>query len=120
VGNLLRRCGHGATASRTLCHGPFAMDPAAKVFLYFGSPVELTRPEFDLMAALVGNPQRTFTRNALIGHIYNDSHPVTDRSVDSCVKRIRQKLQSVHPDIDPIRTVYGMGYQLGTPKGARE
>jgi len=119
VGNLLRRCGHGATAIRTLSHGPFAMDPSARVFRYFGSPVELTRPEFDLMTALVEHPLRTFSRNALIGHIYNDSHPVTDRSVDSCVKRIRQKLQAVHPDIDPIRTVYGMGYQLGIARGTR-
>ncbi len=117
VGNVLRRCAGNKAASRTITHGPFSFDPLAKVFTYFGQRIDLTQQEFQLMSALTESPARTFSRNDLIARIYNDSHPVTDRSVDSCIKRIRQKLQAVRPGIDPIRTVYGMGYQLGSEKG---
>lgn len=116
VGNLLRRCAGNKTASRTITHGAFVIAPLAKVFSYFGQRIDLTQQEFQLMNALIESPARTFSRNDLITRIYNDSHPVTDRSVDSCVKRIRQKLQAVRPGVDPIRTVYGMGYQLGSAK----
>jgi len=113
VKNVLRRCGGNIPATRAISHGPFTLDPLAKVFSYFGQGVDLTQQEFQLMTALVESPPRTFSRNVLIARMYNESHPVTDRSVDSCIKRIRQKLQAVRPGIDPIRTVYGMGYQLG-------
>ena len=93
-------------------HGPFTMDEEAFRLTYHGVPLQLTRPEFRLLAQLLHHPARVFTREVLMQHIYEEDHLVTDRSIDAYVKRVRKKLHRVHPAVDPIETVYGVGYKL--------
>ena len=110
---VLRRCRNGVTENRKIIvEGPMRIDLTAYRFLYFDTHVELTRQEFELMRTLCASPARTYSRDELISRIYGDGHPVTDRSVDACIKRIRQKLQQVKPGIDPIKTLYGIGYKF--------
>ena len=110
---VLRRYRRGQTQDAHVIHeGPFWMDVTSHVFRYHDKDVELTRQEFEIIRALVGSPARTYTRDVLIARMSEDGHPVTDRSVDASIKRIRQKLQSAHTGEDPIRSIYGVGYKL--------
>lgn len=104
--------GGQAQDAHVIHEGPFWLDVTAHVFRYHDQEVALTRQEFEIMRALAGSPARTYTRDVLIARMYEDGHPVTDRSVDASIKRIRQKLQSAHAGEDPIRSIYGVGYKL--------
>jgi two-component system, OmpR family, response regulator BaeR len=110
---VLRRYRRGQVQDVHIIHeGPFWMDVTAHIFRYHGKDVELTRQEFEIIRALAGSPARTYTRDVLITRMYEDGHPVTDRSVDACIKRLRHKLLQACPGDDPIRTMYGVGYKL--------
>ncbi len=113
VSAVLRRCRatEHADAKSVVRAGPVEMDPTARTFSYFGRRLDLTRQEFELMRSFCAAPARTYTRDELIGRMYGQDHPVTDRSVDACIKRLRQKLQRIRPGVDPIRTLYGIGYK---------
>lgn len=93
-------------------HGPISLHEAHFEFRYFGERLQLTRPEFGLMRELLKSPARLFTRDMLIDRIYDENHPVTERTVDAYVKRLRKKFATIRPDVDPIETVYGVGYKL--------
>jgi DNA-binding response OmpR family regulator len=73
-----------------------------------GEPVEMTPTEFDLLAELMRNPGRVFTRDELLRQVWGYSSAVTTRTVDVHVAQVRAKLgDAVH-----IRTVRGVGYGL--------
>lgn len=110
---VLRRCQQlQPIVHHVFEEGPFWIDCKSYIFRYHETEVELTRQEFAIMQALVASPARTFTRDMLIARMYDDEHPVTERSVDACIKRIRQKLSKGGWQDNPIRTVYGIGYKL--------
>ncbi|MGN9911431.1 winged helix-turn-helix domain-containing protein [Phytohabitans sp. LJ34] len=73
-----------------------------------GTPLELTRLEFDLLVFLAENPRRVFTRLQLLGAVWGYEHAVA-RTVDVHVRRLRAK---VGEKIPLITTVYGVGYRL--------
>jgi len=77
-----------------------------------GQALDLTPVEFRLLNILHTQPGRVFTRNYLLDAIYADHRVVTDRTVDSHIKNLRKKLQSVSPDEDIVRSIYGVGYKL--------
>lgn len=73
-----------------------------------GKPVDLSRLEFELLAVLLDQPGRVFTRDQLLDRAWPDGGCVTDRTVDAHVKSLRKKL----PDPELIETVRGVGYRL--------
>jgi DNA-binding response OmpR family regulator len=73
-----------------------------------GRPVELSRMEFELLAALAAQPGRVFTRSQLLDRAWPDGGCVTDRTVDAHIKAVRKKF----PDADLIETIRGVGYRL--------
>jgi DNA-binding response OmpR family regulator len=77
-----------------------------------GIPVTLSHQELKLLACLMRHPARIYTRDVLIDLIYDGDAIVTDRTVDAQVKRIRRRFAELSPPLDPIQTVYGMGYKL--------
>ena len=80
-----------------------------------GQPLELTAVEFQLLATLAGEPGRIYSRQSLMDSMYNDGRVVSDRTVDSHIKKLRKKLQSAaggRVDGDIIHSVYGVGYKL--------
>lgn len=111
---VLRRADGSASrdGNTALGFGPLALDAAAFHLTYFGERITLTRPEFRLIESLIRHPARVFTRDALIDTIYDGQNIVTDRSIDAYVKRLRRKFAEIRPDLDPIETVYGVGYKL--------
>jgi two-component system OmpR family response regulator len=93
-----------------LTYGPLELDIARHRASVGERELTLTVTEFDLLRALLSRPGRVFSRAELVEQAYGDGHHVSDRTVDSHLRRVRQKLEAL--DLDPIETVYGMGYRL--------
>ncbi|WP_070107150.1 response regulator [Burkholderia plantarii] len=91
---------------------PFEIDPDHHVARLDGRNLHLTPVELRLLALLVDNPGRIYSRDFLLRRLYDDHRVVTDRTVDSHVKNLRRKLQAVRPERDFIRSIYGVGYQF--------
>ena len=72
--------------------------------------VILTVTEFALLRTLTGAPGKVYTRSELVDRAYGHGHVITERTVDSHIRRIRKKLRSAGGE--PIETVYGLGYRL--------
>ncbi len=73
--------------------------------------IELTAVEFALLATLHDSPGRIFSRDRLMDRIYRDHRVVSDRTIDSHVKKLRRKLSELLPDQELIHSVYGVGYR---------
>jgi two-component system OmpR family response regulator len=67
--------------------------------------------EFGILRTLLSYPEKVFSRDELMSGAYGEATVVSDRTVDSHVRRVRQKFEKTGGD--PIRTVFGVGYQLG-------
>ena len=72
--------------------------------------LELTATEFRLLQVLMTRPGRVYSRAELVSRAYEGHHHVSDRTVDSHIRRVRQKFRD--HDVDPIETVHGVGFRL--------
>jgi len=93
--------------------GPLVVDAGSRVATLDGSPMHLTRKEFELLTVLVSNPGRAFSREFLVERIWGTDFDGFDRAVDTHVTRLRKKLGALG---DRIVTVWGVGYRF-TPEG---
>jgi two-component system OmpR family response regulator len=73
--------------------------------------VVLTVTEFGIVRTLIGFPGKVFTRDELMSGAYSYDNIVTDRTIDSHVRRVRKKFTAKGGDV--IETVHGVGYRLG-------
>lgn len=76
-----------------------------------GQPLDLTAIEFQLLQTLSQEPGRVFSRDQLMDYIYRDHRVVSDRTVDSHVKKLRKKMSEAAPHQEWIYSVYGVGYK---------
>jgi two-component system response regulator BaeR len=77
-----------------------------------GTPLELTPVEFRLLQTLMSQPGRVFAREQLMDKVYTDGRIVSDRTMDSHVKNLRQKMADLLQGEELIHSVYGIGYRL--------
>ncbi len=91
--------------------GSLELDAARFIVRWKGRPVELTVTEFMMLQALARHPGHVKTRVQLTREGYPHDNYVSERTIDSHVKRIRKKFEAVDPGFDRIDTVYGMGYR---------
>lgn len=77
-----------------------------------GLDLELTAVEFKLLQFLVANPGRIYGRQQLMDKIYSDERIVSDRTIDSHIKKLRRKIEAVDPEAGLIHSVYGVGYKF--------
>ncbi len=78
-----------------------------------GQPVNLTPNEYKILMALIKYPQKAFTRDELVYLVLGEDYEGYDRTIDTHVKNLRQKIE---PDVRTpkyILTVYGVGYKFG-------
>ncbi len=75
-------------------------------------PVPLTVTEFMILHALVRHPGHVKTRRQLMEEGYPNDAYVSERTIDSHIKRLRGKLSAVDGSFDGIETVYGLGYRF--------
>jgi DNA-binding response OmpR family regulator len=78
-----------------------------------GADLPLTPNEYRILALLMSRPQKIFTRDEIIESIKTDEYDGFDRTIDSHVKNLRQKIQDDSKSPKYIVTVYGMGYRFG-------
>ena len=94
-----------------LKHGRLALDAERYQARWDGRELVLTLTEFGILRTLLRRPGRVCTRDALMNEAYELHKIVSDRTIDSHVRRVRAKLAAV--GADPIETVHGIGYKLG-------
>ena len=76
-----------------------------------GKDLGLTAVEFQLLKTLADQPGRIFSRDQLMDAMYRDERVVSDRTVDSHVKKLRKKIADILPDREIVHSVYGVGYK---------
>ena len=93
----------------TLAFGQLRIDPAAFRAWVEGSEIELTLLEFKLLLTLYENRDRVQTRAELLERAWGGGVSITTRTVDTHVKRLRDKLGSAG---EYVQTVRGIGYRF--------
>lgn len=76
-----------------------------------GREIELTAVEFQLLQTLYRQPGHIFSRSRLMDLVYPDQRIVSDRTIDSHIKKLRKKLIELLPGLELIHSVYGAGYR---------
>jgi len=109
----LRRASGELGPSTMLRAGDVELDTASLTVTVAEEPVDLTPTEFQLLAALVRQPGRIFTREQLLEAVHGVAFDGYDRSVDSHVKNLRRKIEPDPRQPRYIQTVYGVGYRFG-------
>ena len=92
--------------------GPLTIEPARRQARVDGRDIELTAHEFDLLYLLASNRGIVFSRESLVQRVWGDDLHVTERSVDSLVKRVRRKIEVDQGNPRFILTVWGAGYKF--------
>jgi two-component system response regulator MtrA len=89
--------------------GGLSVDLAARTVAAGGAAVDLTRAEFDFLAALARRPGAAVSRAWLVEHVLDPARDGDERTLDVHVSRLRRKLG---PAAGAIATVWGIGYKL--------
>jgi two-component system, OmpR family, response regulator BaeR len=87
------------------------LDDAAYKASIAGHDLDLTAVEYQLLKVLAAHPGRIYSRDQLIDAMYRDERVVSDRTVDSHIKKIRRKIAAVLPGRELIHSLYGVGYK---------
>ena len=101
----------GGLGTEIIEAGPLRLDPGRFEVRWRGKPVVLTRSEFQILGALARNRGMVLARERLLDLARGDDAVVTDRTVDTFVKRLRKKIRDVDDGFDGIETVFGVGYR---------
>ena len=111
---ILRRVGE-PRATGTPNHLEYAvvsLDLARHTCMVADTQVELTRVEFRMLAALLAQPGRVFSRQQLMDLSYENHRVVSDRTIDTHIKNLRKKLSGGGADEGLLHSIYGVGYKL--------
>lgn len=95
--------------AEVMVHGDLRLDLTTFTAYLQEREVVLTVMEFELLKALMSYPKKVFTRDELMNRAY-DNTVVSDRTIDSHIRRIRRKFSDL--GFDPVETVTGFGYKL--------
>lgn len=95
---------------RILSHGPLRLDLDAYKAYWREEEVVLTVTEFRILKALIAYPGKVYTRDELMDRAYPEDNYISDRTIDSHIKRIRHKFEE--RGSNPIDTVHGIGYRM--------
>jgi DNA-binding response OmpR family regulator len=93
--------------------GDLVLEPAGRTVTLAQTPVELTRTEFDLLAALTARPRAAFTRRQLVEAVWGPDWYGDEHIVDVHIGHLRRKLGDDAARPRYVRTVWGVGYGLG-------
>jgi two-component system alkaline phosphatase synthesis response regulator PhoP len=103
----------GAPGPEGVLHaGALAVDTGGRRVTVDGTPVELTRTEFDILATLAAHPGRVYTRMQLMEAAQGDAYEGYERTIDAHVKNLRRKLGDDPRKPRFVQTVFGVGYKL--------
>jgi two-component system catabolic regulation response regulator CreB len=109
---ILRRTSGNGGGTPAAAPAGWTHDAGKCRIAFRGQPLDLTRNEYRLLAALLAAPGRVFSREQLMTAAWDDPGAALDRTVDAHIKTVRAKLRAVAPEADPIVTHRGLGYSL--------
>ncbi len=108
---LLRRAGEkSAPAANTLTIGNITLDLDGRNAYCSGELVDLTAREFDVIEFLMRNPNRVYSREALLDTIWAYEYRSDIRTLDVHIRRLREKLEADPANPQYIMTKWGVGY----------
>lgn len=108
---LLRR----SSVTKEVLNG-WKMDASRYKVTYEGRGAQLSMVEFAILKLLSSTPGQIYSRNQLIRQIYPDNRIVSDRTIDSHIKKLRHKLAEELSTQEFIYSVYGAGYKFEVPE----
>jgi DNA-binding response OmpR family regulator len=115
VGAILRRTDRAERAADPagrVQSGYVSLDAERRQATVRGTPVELTKQEFDLLYLLASRAGIVFSRAALLSKVWSDDVYVTERTVDTVISRLRKKIERDAQDPEMILTAWGVGYKF--------
>jgi DNA-binding response OmpR family regulator len=109
---VLRRVSKDAIESEVMRIGNVMLDRGARLVTVRERPISLTRSEFDLLATLMAQPERVFSRQELLERVKGDSLDGVERYIDFHIRNLRLKIERdpAHPEY--IITSFGAGYRF--------
>ena len=111
-GRRPRRRWPAPSAARCWRSAALRLDPGRFEAKWRGKPIALTRSEFQILGALARHRGTVLAREQLLDLARGDDAVVTDRTVDTFVKRLRKKIRDVDEAFDEIETVFGVGLSV--------
>ena len=99
---------HSTEPSTTL----FQADEDKRRITLRGQLLDLSRYEYGLLLLLMQNPSRTYSREQLMQLVWASPDESFDRTVDTHIKVLRQKIRAVDASLNPIKTHRGVGYSF--------
>jgi DNA-binding response OmpR family regulator len=109
---VLRRTEGETARPEMLGAGDLMVDLAKHTVRIKDRPVELTPTEFDLLATMMQNPGRVFTRLQLLDQVQGQAFEGYERTIDAHIKNLRQKIEADPRDPRYLLTVFGVGYKF--------
>ncbi len=106
---VLRRRAPAGDRARVVEHGPLRVDPESHRASVAGREIVLTAKEFQLLLALMTRPGRVLTRERLLDEVWGSDITVTSRTIDTHLKRLREKLGEAGSLVETVR---GVGYRF--------
>jgi len=95
-----------------LVAGPISLDAKWHQVLINGRELKLTPSEFGVLQVLLAQPNRVFSRGELAAQVQGYNFAGYDRTIDTHIKNLRKKLDTLLPGQEIIKTVYGLGYKF--------
>ena len=116
---ILRRTTREAQrpAARPVAVGGLVLDETTHEVRLNGRLIDLTAKEFDLLKLLLSHPNRVFTRDFVLEHIWGYDYFGSTRTVDMHISRLREKIEDDPNTPTYVMTVRGVGYKLKKDQG---
>lgn len=111
VAALVRREAARKTPAQAAPAGDLQLDDERLSVAWKGTPFSVTVTEFRLLQALSERPGIVFSRSRLLELLRGDDVIVTERVIDTYVRRLRRKMEEIDPKFAGIETVVGAGYK---------
>lgn len=110
---LRRTISQAPSQPAALSAGELTVDPKRFEATLGGQPIRLTPTELSLLATLMADPERAFTRAQLLDRVFGYDYDGLERTVDVHINNLRKKIEPnpTHPSY--VKTVYGVGYRFG-------
>lgn len=97
---------------KELTYGELTVNFSKKEVLVDNEPVDITPTEFKILAAMIKEPNRVFSRSQLIHAALGYGYESFERTIDVHIKHLRDKIEPDPQDPSYIKTVFGMGYKF--------
>ena len=111
VGLKKRRASSTEPASAALVAGPLRLDPASYAVSWNGTPISLTKKEFDLLRYLMAHKGQAVTRDTLLSDVWGYDYAGDTNVVDVYVRYLRHKIDEPF-QVKTIHTIRAVGYMF--------